>query len=484
MGNREGEAEFCRRTQSIPEKLSEIAGEDLAEKFQFIPHHLCHAASAFFLSPFESSAILVADGIAETSSTWLGFGSGNTIKRILEIDYPNSLGFLWEKMSEFLGFTEYDACKVMGLASYSEARKTMRKMKEIVQLEDDGTFSVNNEIMRFRTQDFGPLESLFETERRPDDVHIFAVHENIAASLQRITELALLNLTDRLQRETGSTNLCLAGGVALNCVANTRILRWSRFEQLFVQPAAHDAGTAVGAAYVLWNQRLGKPRVAPQTHDFHGPDYSNDELEAALKRSGLVYRRHPDIETVAARLLAKGNIVGWFQGRMELGPRALGHRSLIADPRSPVIRDELNRRIKLREVFRPFCPSVLEEDARDWFEMESVALPAYYMLMAYKVKRDRRRLIPAVCHVDGTARLQLVSKQIDPTYHRLITEFKRLTGVPMVLNTSFNIQEPIVCSPQDAIHTFLRSGMDYLVLGDHLVAKSPAAASSERAVAP
>jgi len=258
--------------------------------------------------------------------------------------------------------------------------------------------------------------------------------------------------------------------VALNCVANGQILRRSPFENLFVQPAAHDTGTALGAACILWTQQLGMARPAPQVHDFHGPEYSSEEMEDALRRNHVEYSTLPDIERVTARLLSRGNIVGWFQGRMELGPRALGHRSILADPRSPVIRDELNRRIKFREVFRPFCPSVLEEDAADWFEVgPEMPPPARYMLMACKMKRSRARLIPAVCHIDGTARLQLVSKEVDATYHGLIEEFKRLTEVPILLNTSFNIQEPIVCSPQDAINTFLRSDMDNLVLGNHLV---------------
>jgi len=480
-GTETGEREFFRRTMSIPDKLSGLAGEDLADRVHFIPHHLCHAASAFHLSPFDSAAILVADGIAEFSSTWLGMGTGTAMEPILSIDYPDSLGFLWEKMSEYLGFTEYDACKVMGLASYSEARKTMRQMKEIVRLRSDGTFSVNNEIMRFRTPDFGPLERLFDCERRPPDLHLFAIHENIAASLQRITELALINLASRLHRETQSPNLCLAGGVALNCVANGQILRRSPFENLFVQPAAHDTGTALGAACVLWTEKLGMARPAPQVHDFHGPEYSSEEMEDALRRNRIEYSTLPDVERVTARLLSRGNIVGWFQGKMELGPRALGHRSILADPRSPVIRDELNRRIKFREVFRPFCPSVLEEDAAEWFEVgPETPPPASYMLMACKMKRSRARLIPAVCHVDGTARLQLVSREVDPRYHRLIEEFKRLTEVPILLNTSFNILEPIVCSPQDAINTFLRSDMDNLVLGNHIVERRRGSVSPGR----
>ena len=466
-GTEAGERKFREGLLKIPARLSERAGVDLSERFHFLSHHLCHAASAFYPSEFEQAAVLVVDGIAESASTMLGHGRGCNLAPLGEIDYPNSLGFLWEKMSEYLGFSEYDACKVMGLASYGEAFRTMSAMSEILHFGDEGSFTVDDKIMKFRTDDFSELERVFGVPRRSADRHLLAVHENIAASLQQATEDALAHVLHHLHERTGSTNLAMAGGVALNCVANTKILDRTRFENIFVQPAAYDSGTAMGAAYLIHHQHLKGPRTEPMRHIYLGPSYTDDEIEQALAGSELDYKRmDQELELFTAKRISEGHIVAWFQGRMEDGPRALGNRSILADPRSPVLRDIINTKVKHREVFRPFCPSVLEARASEWFEIDRPQPPAYFMLGAYTVKPGKRELIPAVTHIDGTARIQLVNAALNERYHRLLSAFHELTGVPILMNTSFNVSEPIVCSPSDAITTFCASKMDYLVLGD------------------
>jgi len=467
-GTQTGEALFYQKNLSIPKKLSELAEADISKKFYFLPHHLCHAASTFFLSPFNHSAVFIVDGIAEFSSTWLGYGENNLIHKLCEVDYPDSLGFLWEKMSEFLGFTEYDACKVMGLASYGEASKVMDKMSQIVCLTHDGKFKINNDIMKFRKSDFSELEALFQTPKRSNQTHIFAIHENIAAALQDATEKVIIHLASRLQKETKSKNICLAGGVALNCVANGKILPNTSFENIFIQPAANDAGTAIGVACYIWNQMLIKPRCTPLKHSYLGPEYSDKTIQQALDAHQLIYQKIDSFESHIAQMISQGSIVAWFDGRMEAGPRALGCRSILGDPRSPIIRDVLNNKVKYREIFRPFCPSVLKEDARDWFEIDTFDDPAHYMLIAFNVRKEKALLIPAVTHIDRTARVQLVTKETNPRYYQLISEFKKQTGIPILLNTSFNIQEPIVCSPEDAIRTFKRSHIDCFVIRNYL----------------
>jgi len=471
-GTKTGEALFYQKNLNIPNKLSELAEQDISDKFYFLPHHLCHAASTFFVSPFQHSAILIIDGIAEFASTWLGSGENNTIHELCEVDYPNSLGFLWEKMSEFLGFTEYDACKVMGLASYGEASKVMEKMNQIIRLTHDGKFTINNDIMKFRKSEFSALEDLFQTPKRSNDTHIFAIHENIAAALQVATEKVIIHLAGKLHKETHSNNICLAGGVALNCVANGKILPNTSFENIFIQPAANDAVTAIGAACYIWNQMLKNPRCKPLKHSYLGPEYSDETILQALEDHQLFYQEIQNFESHIVQMISQGNIVAWFDGRMEAGPRALGRRRILGDPRSPIIRDVLNNKVKFREIFRPFCPSVLKEYAKDWFDIDTFNDPAHYMLIACNIRKEKTSLIPAVTHIDGTARIQLVTKESNPRYYQLISEFKRQTGLPILLNTSFNIQEPIVCSPEDAIRTFKRSHIDCLVLGNFWVKKT------------
>lgn len=468
-GSESGEKLFYQKIKTIPEKLNKIAGCDISKKFHWIDHHLCHATSSFFVSPFKESAILVIDGIGEFATCWIGYGKNNKIYKTKEICYPNSLGFLWEKMCQFLGFSEYDACKVMGLSSYGEDRKLMTEMRKIIKINQNGTFEINNDILRFRTPDFSQLEKLFKTKKRNKNTNLLEVHKNIAASLQKITEEVLTNLANKLYQHTKSKNICLAGGVALNCVANAKIVSDTNFKNIFVQPAANDAGTALGAALYIWNQLLNKPRTLLLKNAYLGPKYHEREIIKVLEENKLEYKKIKNIEKHTALLLSRGKIIAWFQGRMEFGPRALGHRSILADPRNPAIREELNQKVKFREVFRPFCPSVLEKNAKGWFEIEKLDLPAYYMLMTYKVKPEKVKLIPAVTHIDNSARIQLVSQKTDKKYYNLINEFKKISGIPVILNTSFNIQEPIVCSPEDAINTFERSKIDYLIIDNFII---------------
>jgi carbamoyltransferase len=469
-GTQKGEKLFYRKLRTIPNKISKKANKDIGEKFIFVPHHIAHAASSFYPSEFKKAALLVVDGIAEFAAVWTGKIEGGQIEKIDEILYPNSLGFVWEKFSEYLGFSEYDAAKVMGLSAYGESYKFREHFDKIIKLSKDGRFKVNNRYLQFRTGKFDSLEKLFKERKRSPEKHIFAIHENIAATLQEKTEEMLINLARNLYQKTKLDNLCYSGGLALNCVANPKILEKSEFKNIYIQPAANDAGTALGAGYYVWHNLLKGKRCNSINHAYWGPEFSNREIKEILKKSGLVYRKVRNIEKVVADLLSKGYIIGWFQGRMETGPRALGNRSILADPRSPVIRDDLNRKVKFREIFRPLCPSVLSEEACEWFQTgKSHLSPMDYMLMAIKIKKGKEKIVPAIVHVDNTCRIQTVIKKTNPRFYKLIKEFKDITGIPIILNTSFNIREPIVCSPQDAVNTFKKSQIDSLAIGDYLV---------------
>lgn len=469
FGDPQGEALFHRRLRAVAGRLSR---RGFRGRFHFLPHHDCHAASAFFVSPFEEAAVLVIDGIGEFDSTTLYHGAGNQLARRESLPYPHSLGFVWEKLSKFLGFTEYDAAKVMGLASYGDPEPFRHAFRSLVQVKGGG-FTVNDRVARLRLEDYAPLEAHFGLPKRQQPVEEAAEsvrpYADLAAALQEVTQEVVLALARRARQLTGMRRLCLAGGVALNCVANGRLLASGLFDQVFIQPAAHDGGTALGACYLVWHQVLGRPRSEPVLSPYLGPEFSAAEIERALGARGLRCEQRPDVEAATARLLAAGKVVGWFQGGMELGPRALGNRSILADPRRPEMVALLNRKVKHREPFRPFCPSVLAAKADDWFDIRGSRLPAAYMLATYPVRPERRRQIPAVTHVDGTSRAQLVDPATNPRFHRLIEEFERLTGVPVLLNTSFNDGEPIVCSPADAVRTFLATRIDVLVAGDFIV---------------
>jgi len=472
-GSEKGEKLFYKKIKHVPSLLSRMAGRNMKKRAIWIPHHICHASSSFFVSPFNESAIISVDGIGEFSSTWMGIGQDNHLKVAREISYPNSLGFLWEKFSKYLGFTEYDSSKVMGLAAYGKSNRFHEKFQAIVKFLPSGEFSIDNNIMRFRINDFSQLENLFGVKKINTPAEIKRDQEDIAAGLQKITDDVILHLAKFIRKETGSKNLCLAGGVALNCVSNQILMNSSLFENIYIQPAANDAGTALGAAYYIWNQVLGGKRSFVMEHAYWGPEYSDKDIRKTLDHEGLKYKKDKNLVHDVAARIAEGKIVGWFQGRNEWGPRALGNRSLLADPRSPKMKSILNKRIKKRESFRPFAPSVLSEQVHNWFDIspDCKSISTEFMEINFDVKKDKRKKIPAITHKDSTSRIQSVNKNTNPLYHKLISSFYKQTGVPLILNTSFNDNEPIVCSPEDAIKTFMRTQMDYLVIGNYLVSK-------------
>lgn len=469
-GSEEGEALFHSCLEKVPEALAEIAGFDVREKLLWVDHHLAHAASAFLCSPFKEALVMVVDGIGEFDSISAFIGRHNQLGKIFSLPYPHSLGFLWEKFCKFLGFSEHDACKLMGLSSYGDPEKMRDAFQKVAWRDEKTLFVVNNEILRFRSDDFSALEEHFGPHR-DREAPIEMRHKDIAAALQEFTGQMMLDLATRLKKQFRINKLCLAGGTALNCVANAALQKDGGFADLFVQPAANDAGTALGAALYVWCGVHDQPRNFEMKHAFYGPSFSEDEIKRAIKASGLRSEKINDAPKRAAEFIAGGKIVGWFNGRMEVGPRALGNRSLLADPRRADMRDILNRKIKHREDFRPFAPSVLKEKAGEWFDMGGRSISAEFMLFTYKTRKKFHEKIPAVIHVDNTSRIQAVNQETNPDYHRLICEFETLTGIPMVLNTSFNDSEPIVMTPEDALHTFQKTGIDVLFLNNHMICK-------------
>lgn len=464
-----GETTFVRRMQAIPEKLSALAGCDISGRFRWIDHHLCHAASAFFVSPFDDSAIMVVDGIAEFATTLLAKGNGSLITRCEELEYPNSIGFLWESLARFLGFGEYDASKIMGLAAYGCAPRFRDAFRDFVALSENGTFAMDNHVLRFRSGELGGLERVFGVPTRTAGNELDQRYCDIAAALQEVTNEMLLGLTRRLHRIVGGHNLCLAGGVALNCTANAILQGEGPFRNIYIQPAANDAGTAIGAAYVLWNHEMKGGRLQVMDDPYIGPHFSDEEIALFLDELGVAYEYCSSVAETAAELIAKGDIVAWFQGKMEFGPRALGNRSLLADPRNPNARETLNAKVKHRELFRPLAPSMLASELDRWFKVPARSISSDFMLFAYPARPEKAPLIPAVVHADGTSRVQTINPHTNPRFHELVSEFYRLTGVPMLLNTSFNDSEPIVCTPADALSTFRNTRIDALVLGNFLV---------------
>lgn len=480
FGDINAEKNFYEKTMTVESKLRE---RGFRGKFLFLDHHDCHAASTFFASPFATAAVLVIDGIGECETTTLYHGKSttqqnntqHTLQKISSIYYPHSLGFLWEKFSQFLGFSEYDACKVMGLAAYGNPSIYRKKFEQILHVDSNGFFTVDDAVMRFRIKDYSRMEELMGLPKRNDPIQEVNKktkdYADLAASLQEITETIILRLAKYLNRTTKEKYLCLAGGVALNCAANGKLIEENIFDDVFIQPAAHDAGTAIGAAFLVWHVRLHQSRQHIETAratPYLGMASTNVEIKQALDKRGLRYLCSPEPEKIAALLIAEGNIIAWHQGRMEIGPRALGNRSILADPRRKESREILNHGIKNREAFRPFCPSVLAQDADQWFNRKIVAA-SHYMLVAHTVKESMRERIPAVVHEDGTSRLHLVSAKTNQRYYQLLVAFKELTGIPLVLNTSFNIQEPIISSPEHAVATFLKSNLNFLIMGNYLI---------------
>jgi carbamoyltransferase len=475
------------------------------DKVLFSEHHLSHAASAYLCSPFEESAILTVDGVGEWVTATCGIGKGNDIRLFKQMDFPHSIGLLYSAFTAFLGFEVNEGeYKVMGMAPYGEPRY-VDKVWKLVHQNTDGSFSLDMDYFSFHHSTEKTYSKKFEQlfgAPRPTKLHFFTegtgfpkyfgeppanIHEiskinqhyaDIAASIQRVTEELILGMARNLQKETGLKNLCIAGGVGLNSVANTRIMRETQFEQVFVQPAAGDGGGALGAALWAYNTLLGKPRNFRMDHAYWGRSYGASEITTFLQSNKIPYHliENEDqmLDQVVERLMG-GKVIGWYQGRFEWGPRALGHRSIIADPRNPDMKDIVNSKIKFREPYRPFAPSVLAESAEKYFELPRATshYPARYMLYVVPVKPEAQSTLPAITHVDGTGRLQTVFKDQSPRYYKLIERFGQATGVPVILNTSFNLRgEPIVTTPANAFNTFIKSEMDTLVLDNYLIEKS------------
>ena len=440
----------------------------------FAEHHMSHAASCFLVSPFEEAAILTVDGVGEWATASFGVGRGTDITLFKEIRFPHSLGLLYSAFTYYLGFKVNSAeYKVMGLAPYGKPVHFERIMSDMVHLNEDGSFKLN---MKYFSYDYGltmtngAFSEFFGGPPRKPETWMTEREFDIAASVQKVCEEVVLRMVRYIHRETGLTNLCMAGGVALNCVANGRVIRETPIKELFVQPAAGDAGGAVGVAHYLYNTLEKEPRGKAWSHAYLGPEYGDEEIARYLESNAIPHRRLPRAGLLAetARLIADGNVIGWFQGRMEFGPRALGGRSILADPRDPKMRDTLNLKIKFREGFRPFAPSVLADKAAEWFDIDC---ESPYMLLVAQV-REGKRVIPSVTHVDNSARLQTVTREQNALYYDLIAEFEKITGVPIIINTSFNVRgEPIVCTPHDAYLCFMRTNMDQLVLGPFLLDK-------------
>jgi carbamoyltransferase len=468
---------------------------ELRAPFHNVEHHQAHAASAFFVSPFEDAAILTLDGFGDFASALLAVGRGDRFEVLERVVFPHSLGLFYTALAQWLGFPRYgDEGKVMGLAPYGDPDVHREQMHDLVRLE--GLFELNLDYFTHHTHgvemtwaEGSPtirrvfsdrLEHAFGPAREPDG-ELTKHHEDVAGALQAVLEEAYLHAAEVAQQRTGLTNLCLAGGVALNAVANGRIRPETAFDGLYIQPAAGDNGIAVGAAFFVWNQTLENPRSFVMEHAYTGPEYSDSECGSALRAAGLESQLlDDDLYATVAERIAAGDVVGWFQGRMEFGPRALGHRSIVTDPRRHDVKDVLNARIKHREPFLPFAPSILAERTREWYEQD-YASP--FMILVYKTRADKRDKIPAVNHVDDTGRVQTVDQRVSPRYYRLISEFERLSGVPVLLNTSFNENEPIVMTPQDAIETFTKTKMDVLVLGNYIVRRDASAyAASKQSV--
>ena len=457
------------RTFTLPNALREATGYRgrLKLKVHLVDHHLAHAASAFVASPFDEAAILSLDGVgSDGTSTFLGVGRGQSIQELRRVRFPHSLGAFYSVVTEYLGFyPTSDEGKVMGLAGYGTDRYVDR-FREMIRLGPEGTYELD--LSWFEHHLTGKhrvspkfLDAFGPPRPRTKDA-VEQHYADVAYALQKTLEETGLHIARWLQRATGQTRVCLAGGVALNSVMNGRILLETPFEEFFAPPAASDAGTALGAALYVGSCVLGLPRPKGN-YVYLGPEFDEREIEAALRRSGLGYSRPADIARHTAEQIASGRIVGWFQGRMECGPRALGNRSILADPRSPESKPRLNEKVKHREPFRPFAPSVLAERSGEYF---ASGYPSPVMLLVFDVLEHRRDELPAITHVDGTARVQTVSREENPTYWRLISAFDELTGVPMVVNTSFNDNdEPIVCTPTDAIRCFLKTDLDGLAIG-------------------
>jgi carbamoyltransferase len=487
----------------ISKALKDLWGKDIdwKKRLLFSEHHLSHAASAFFPSPFESAAILTLDGVGEWATSSLAIGKGNNLTILKEIHFPHSLGLLYSAFTYYIGFKvnsgEY---KLMGLAPYGVPKYAELIKKYLIDIKEDGSFSLDMSYFNYCTgftMTTTKFHDLFGGPPRKPESELTQLEMDIAASIQAVTEEVMIKLAKEISKSTGETNLCLAGGVALNCVANGKLLREKIFKNIWIQPAAGDAGGAVGAALSAYYLMFNKPRQSSNDLDgmkgaYLGPEFSQTQIESELTQLGAVFNTLQQEEIIykTAQALADGKAIGWMQGRMEFGPRSLGCRSILADPRSPKTQQLLNLKIKYRESFRPFAPSILREDVLDWFDLDG---DSPYMLLVANIANAKQRNmtsdeqllfgieklnvlrsdIPAVTHVDYSARVQTVHEQTNPIYHKLIKEFKKITGCPVLVNTSFNVRgEPIVCSPTDAFKCFMGTELDILVVGNSFLEKT------------
>lgn len=482
--------------------IKELIKKELGveKKVLFPEHHESHAASAFYPSPFEDAAILTMDGVGEWTTTSYGIGESNKITLLAEIKFPHSLGLLYSAFTYYTGFKvnsgEY---KVMGLAPYGEPKYKKLIYDNLIDVKHDGSFRMNMDYFNYctgLTMTNSRFNNLFGGEPRKPESKLTQREMDLARSVQDVTEEIVMKMGNHIHNETGKKNLTLAGGVALNCVANGLLLREGPFENIWIQPASGDAGGALGAALITWYDYLGNERTISKTDSqkgsYLGPEFNETEIEKFINENNISAVKLPEEELAnkVATLLNEENVIGWFNGRMEFGPRALGARSIIGDARSPSMQSKMNLKIKFRESFRPFAPSVLREKTGDFFEMD---VDSPYMLLVSDVKKERRKEmsdeersyfgidklnvvrsdIPAITHIDYSARLQTVHKETNPLYHKLISKFEELTGCAVIINTSFNIRgEPIVCSPEDAYKCFMRTEMDFLVLGNYLISKT------------
>jgi carbamoyltransferase len=479
----------ARNTVKVANLADALASTGVARPDQVcihhVEHHRAHLASAFFASPFEEAALISIDGFGDFSSLMWGVGKGNHFDVRGAVRFPHSLGLFYTAFTQFLGFPKYgDEYKMMGLSAFGEPR-FVSQVREVVDAQDDQIrlnldyFIHHSEGVEMSWNDCEPvvgciysakLSEVFGPARAPRS-EIEQGHRDLAASVQAVLEERYFEILNFVQRTTGLKKLCLAGGVALNCVANGKIFEMTPFQDVYIQAASHDAGTSIGAALYVQHQVLNRPREFVMRHVYYGPGYTDSEIRKELDDTGVQY--HPlapeELVDQTARHIADGKIVGWFQGRMEFGPRALGNRSILADPRRHDMKDILNQRIKFREPFRPFCPSVLSEATGDFFETD---YPSPFMVQAYRIKPEQRSRIPAVTHEDGTGRLQTVEKDVNPLYWNLLQRFGELTGVPILINTSFNENEPIVNTPRQALDCFLRTNMDMLAIGSFVLLKA------------
>lgn len=465
------ETEFKILDPAIDEK-------NIKSRIHHVEHHRSHLASAFFASPFKESAILSIDGSGDFTTTMTAVGIGNQMEVLDSVDFPDSAGLFYTAFTQLLGFPHYgDEYKVMGLAPYGEP-KYVEKLKDVLVFDDNGLFHLNQKYFRSAKSGIisygedhvpvvAPLFSAYMVQQfgaeRKSDEPLTQYHKDLGASVQRITELLIFHILNALQKKTGIKNICIAGGVAQNSVANGKLTRNTGFENIYIPSAGHDAGISMGSALFVYNQVLKQPRQAAVYSAFTGSRFSNEEIESYLKSRGIEYLRYPESEIydiIVDRLISAG-VVGWFNGRAEFGPRALGARSIIADPRRTDAKDLLNSKIKRRESFRPFAPSILKEYVDEYFEVND---DVPFMEKVFPIRKEKRSLIPAVTHVDGTGRLQSVDRNTAPRYYQLIETFRKKTGIPILLNTSFNENEPIVNSPEHALDCFLRTSMDMLVL--------------------